>query len=170
MQTLGHFFEPLYETSQLLYNYLGFVHPLPLPLMLSSPLDSTAKKLIVAMSWLHRDDAEFFDSPVAPFAAEFLSALNTHKTPKNSSWDLASGNCLSVITAKCLDHLYIYYNDDLGMEQEVADSEPKAKLYLFDFKKAAMVPWIIAVPDPTNALFYAILILSLQIATLPMSS
>jgi hypothetical protein len=126
------------------------VHPLPLLLTLSFPLDSTAKKLI----GLHRDSTEFFDSPVAPFAAEFLSALNTHKTPKNSSWDLASKNCLSVITAKCLDNLYIYYDDDLGMEQEEADSEPKAKLYLFDFKKAAMAPWIIGVlPDPTNALF-----------------
>jgi hypothetical protein len=84
------------------------MHPLPLLLTLSSPLDSTTKKLIVAMSELHRDDAEFFDSPVAPFATKFLSALNTHKTPKNSSWDLASRNCLSVITAKHLDHLYIY--------------------------------------------------------------
>jgi hypothetical protein len=34
--------------------------------------------------------------------------------------------------------LTIYYDDDLGMEQEEVDTEPKAKLYSFDFKKAAM--------------------------------
>ena len=32
------------------------------------------------MSGLNRDNVEFFDLPVAPFAAEFLSALNTQKT------------------------------------------------------------------------------------------
>jgi hypothetical protein len=159
-----------YETSQLLYDYLGFVHPLPLLLTLSSPLDSTAKKLIGVMSGLHRDDIEFFDSLVAPFSAQFLSALNTHKTPKNSSWDLANRNCLSVVTAKCLDHLYIYYDDDLGMEQEEANSEPKAKLYQFDFKKAVTVPWIITVPDPMNALFLCHLDPQLTDVTLPVNS
>ena len=100
------------------------------------------------MSGLNRDDVKFFDSPVAPFAAEFLSALNTQKTPKNSSWDLASRNCLSVATAKCLDHLYMINHDgDSSMEQEEADSKPKVKLCLFDFKQA------VTVPDPMNTLF-----------------
>ena len=95
-----------YKAAQLLYNYLCFMHPFPLLLMLSSPLDSNAKKLAVVMSGLNRDNTEFFDSPVAPFAAEFLSALNTQKTPKNSSWDLASGNCLSIATEKHLVYLH----------------------------------------------------------------
>jgi hypothetical protein len=91
--------------------------------------------------------SESVQTRIRVWLGETLTALNTHKTPKNSSWNLAGRNRLSVVTAKCLDHLYIYYDDDLGMKE--ADSEPN----LFDFMKAAMVPWIIAVPDPVNTLF-----------------
>ena len=51
---------------------------------------------------LGRDDAAFFDVPVAPFAAEFLTALNTKKTIKNQSWDLVGGNCMVLTTVKHL--------------------------------------------------------------------
>lgn len=154
--TSGYSYEE-YETSQILYDYLGFVHPLPLPLTSRSSLDEKSRGLIVAISGLSRDDAAFYDAPVALFAAEFLNALNTSKSPKNQSWDLARSNRLALTTAKRLNH--IHFINDVDREEiernKPANSKKKGcqfKLYLFDFKQAATAPWIIAVPDPTTAL------------------
>jgi hypothetical protein len=146
--TSGYSYEE-YETAQIIHDFFGFVAPLPLPLTLRSPLDKKSKDLIVIISGLGRDDAAFFDAPVAPFAAEFLSALSTGKAPKNQSWDLSAGNRMSLMTAKRLEHLYVLDDVSDGME----GSTGKHCLYLFDFKQAASMPWIIAVHDPTDALF-----------------
>ena len=145
-----------YETAQIIRDFLGFVPPLPLPPTLHSPLNDKSKGLIVIVSGLSRDDSAFFDSPVAPFAAEFLSALTTGKTPKNQSWDLAEDNRMALTTAKLLDHLYIL--DDLsngkeGSEGLARGKNPSSRLYLFNFKQLATRPWIIAVFDPAIALF-----------------
>lgn len=114
------------------------MHPLPLPLTLHSPTDK--QRLIAAISGLSRNDAEFFDAPIASFAAEFLEAISTGKTPKNQSWDLASGNRLALAGAKRLGYVHILNMGD-------------RKFFLFDFKQAASVPWIIGVSDPTVVLF-----------------
>ena len=107
----------------------------------------------MAISGLSRDDTAFYDSPAAPFAAEFLAALNSSKSPENQSWDLARSNRLALTIAKRLNHVRFINVVD---REEIEGNKPAnkgCKLYLFDLKQAASAPWIIAVPDPTNALF-----------------
>ena len=69
-----------------------------------------------------------------------LEAISTRKTPKNQSWNLASGNRLALAGAKCLDYMHILNMGD-------------HKFFLFNFKQAASVPWIIGVSNPTIVLF-----------------
>jgi len=139
MATSGYSYEE-YETSQLLYEHLGFVHPLPLPPMSRSSLDAKSRRLIAAISGLSRDDTAFYDAPVAPFAAEFLAALNASKSPKNQSWDLARSNRLALTTAKRLN--LVRYINDVDREEIEGDKPANkgCKLYLFDFKQAASAP------------------------------
>ena len=153
MATPGYSYE-VYETSQLLYEFLGFVHPLPLPLTSPSSLSTKNRKLIAAISGLRRRDAAFYDAPVAPFAAEFLAALKDKRSPRNQSWDLARSNRLALTTAKRLNHIrFIHVVDGKKVVDGKEIEGKRRKLYLFDFQQAASAPWIIAVPDPTNALF-----------------
>ena len=80
-----------FETSQLLYQFYGFVTPLPLPTKPSSITDRN-HGLLSTIVGLWRKDSEFFSSPVASFALEFVQSLKSSKTPKNTSWDIASRN------------------------------------------------------------------------------
>lgn len=80
-----------FKTSQLLYEFYGFVTPLPLSTK-SSSISSSDVNLLSMIVGLTRNDSKFFGSPVASFAIEFLRFLNTSKTLKNTSWDIASGN------------------------------------------------------------------------------
>jgi hypothetical protein len=83
------------ETSQLMYEVYGFVHPLPLPTQTSS-LSYKDRSLISTIVGLQRSDSDFFKSPVASFALEFLELLGASKIPKNATWDIANGNRVSI--------------------------------------------------------------------------
>ena len=84
-----------FETSKLLYEFYGFVTPLPLPTW-SSSISQGECGLISTIVGLKRNDSEFFASPLASFAYEFLQSLSSSNTIQNSSWDLASGNQMSI--------------------------------------------------------------------------
>ena len=72
------------EISQLLYEMYGFVHPLPLPTQPSS-LSQNDHSLLSVIVGLQRNDTDFFKSPVASFALEFLELLDASKTLKNTT-------------------------------------------------------------------------------------
>lgn len=129
------------ETSQLLYEFYGFVHPLPLPTQ-SSSLSDKDRKLISTIVGLHRVDSDFFKSPVASLAFEFLQFLNTSKSPKNSTWDIAAGNRLSISGSRLFRRMRVI--EGTGEDE---------KWFIFDFKEAATVPWMVAVPNVIDAFF-----------------
>ena len=85
-----------YETSKLMYDIYGFVAPLPLPTRPSS-IDKKGRTLLSRAVRLWRNDSEFFESPVASYALEFLELLDTSKTPNNSTWDISSANRVSIV-------------------------------------------------------------------------
>jgi hypothetical protein len=128
-----------FETSQLLYEFYGFVAPLPLPTRPSSISDSE-RGLLSTVVGLTRNDSEFFTSPAASFALEFLESLNKSKTPKNSSWDIASGNRMSIASSALFRRMRV-----IGIGEE--------KMYVFDFKEAATVPWMVALRNVVDALY-----------------
>ena len=72
------------ETSQLLYEMYGFVHPLPLPTQPSS-LSQKVRSLLWVIVGFQRNDTNFFKSPVVSFALEFLELLDASKTLKNTT-------------------------------------------------------------------------------------
>ena len=85
------------ETSQLLYEMYGFFPPLPLPLPTqSSSLSDRDRSLLSTIVGLHQNDFNFFKSPAASFALEFMKLLGDSKTSKNSTWDIADGNRVSI--------------------------------------------------------------------------
>jgi hypothetical protein len=127
-----------FETSKLLYEFLGFVAPLPLPAQPSS-INKNGHSLLSTVVGLQRNDSEFFTSPVASFALEFIECLNTLKTPKNSSWDLATGNRMSIDGSELFRRMSVIGNEE--------------KWYVFDFKEAATVPWMVALPNAVDALY-----------------
>lgn len=128
-----------FETSQILFEFYGFVTPLPLPTKpsLLSKNESTFLSTVVG---LHRNDSEFFTSSAAPFAVEFLRFLDTSKTPKNTSWDLASGNRMSIVGSELFRRMRVIDNGE-------------ERWYVFDFKEAATVPWMVALPNVVDALY-----------------
>jgi hypothetical protein len=128
-----------FETSQLLYEFYGFVTPLPLPTK-SSSISTSDRNLLSTIVGLTRNDSEFFGSPIASFAIEFLRFLNTSKTPKNTSWDIVSGNRMSITASKLIRRMRV-----------IGDGEKK--WCVFDFKEAATVPWMVAVPNEVDALY-----------------
>ena len=132
------------ETSQLLYEMYGFVHPLPLPTQPSS-LSQKDHSLLSVIVGLQRNDTDFFKSPVASFALEFLELLGASKTPKNATWDIANGNRMSISGSGLFRRMrVIEHTGNLG---------GKDKWFVFDFKDAATVPWMVAVPNVIDALF-----------------
>lgn len=73
-----------FETSKLLYDFYGFVPPLPLPAWPSS-ISKEDCDLLSTIIRLCQNDAEFFASSVASFAVEFIQSFKSSKTPKNAS-------------------------------------------------------------------------------------
>ena len=133
-----------FETSQLLYEFYGFVQPLPLPTRPSS-LSDRDRSLLSTIVGLHRNDLDFFKSPVASFALEFLQLLGASKTPKNTSWDIADGNRISISGSALFRRMrVIEHTSNPGQED---------KWFVFDFEEAATVPWMVAVPNVIDALF-----------------
>ena len=137
-----HFDWDEFETTHLLYQFYGFVAPLPLPTQ-SSPIADNDRGLLSTIVGLRRKDSDFFSSPVASFALEFLQSLKSLKTPKNSSWDIASGNRMSIASSKLFGRMRVIKRP--GNEEE--------NWYVFDFKEAATVPWMVALPNVIDALF-----------------
>ena len=132
------------ETSQLLYEMYGFVHPLPLPTQPSS-LSHKDCSLLSVIVGLQRNDTDFFKSPIASFALEFLELLGASKTPKNATWDIANGNRMSISGSGLFRRMrVIERTGNLGGED---------KWFVFDFKEAATVPWMVAVPNAIDAFF-----------------
>lgn len=138
-----HFDWNEYETSQLLYEFHGFVGPLPFPTQPSSISDKDRKALSTAVG-LERNDAEFFTSPVASFAVEFLELLKAKRTPKNTSWDIASGNRMSICSSVLFRRMRVI---------EHTGNKGQEKWHVFDFKEAATVPWMVALPNAIDALY-----------------
>ena len=128
-----------FETSKLLYEFYGFVTPLPPPTRPSS-IGQGERGLISTVVGLTRDDSEFFASPLASFAYEFLRSLDSSDTVKNSSWDLASGNRMSIADSQLFRRMRV-----VGSGAE--------KWYIFDFKEVATVPWMVALPNVVDALY-----------------
>jgi hypothetical protein len=132
------------ETSQLLYEIYGFVHPLPLPTQPSS-LSDRDRSLLSTIVGLQRNDSDFFKSPVASFALEFLKLLGASKTPKNATWDIANGNRMSISGSGLFGRMRVI--------ERTGNSGEEDKWFVFDFKEAATVPWMVAVPNVIDALF-----------------
>ena len=132
------------ETSQLLHEIYGFVAPLPLPTQSSSVSDKD-RTLLSTLVGLHRKDLDFFNSPVASFAAEFLQLLGASKTPKNSTWDIAPGNRMPISGSALFRRMRLIERTDNPGQDE--------KWFVFDFKEAATVPWMVAVPNIIDAFF-----------------
>jgi hypothetical protein len=132
------------ETTQLLYEIYGFVHPLPLPTQPSS-LSDRDRNLISTIVGLERNDSDFFKSPVASFAVEFLELLNASKTPKNTSWDIANGNRMSISGSGLFRQMRVI--------KDTSNPGQENKWFVFDFKEVATVPWMVAVPNVIDALF-----------------
>ena len=132
------------ETSQLLYEIYGFVAPLPLPTQSSSPSDRD-RSLLLTIVGLKRNDLDFFKSPVAPFALEFLQLLSASKTPKNSTWDIANGNRLLISGSGLFQRMRVIERTDNPGQDE--------KWFVFNFKEVATVPWMVAVTNVIDAFF-----------------
>jgi hypothetical protein len=132
------------ETSQLLYEIYGFVHPLPLPTQPSS-LSDKDHSLLSAIVGLQRKDSDFFKSPVASFTLEFLELLGASKTPKNATWDIANGNRMSISGSGLFRRMRVI--------ERTGNPGCEDKWFVFDFKEAATVPWMVAVPNVIDALF-----------------
>jgi hypothetical protein len=132
------------ETSQLLYEIYGFVHPLPLPTQPSS-LSEKNCSLLSAIVGLQRNDSDFFKSPVASFALEFVELLGASKTPKNATWDIANGNRMSISGSGLFRRMRVI--------ERTGNPGGEDKWFVFDFKEAATVPWMVAVPNVIDALF-----------------
>ena len=128
-----------FETSKLLYEFYGFVTPLPLPTWPSS-ISQGERGLILTIVRLKRNDSKFFASPLASFAYEFLQSLNSSNTIQNSSWDLGSGNRMSISDSELFRRMHVVGNGE-------------EKWYIFDFKEVATVPWMVALPNVVDALY-----------------
>jgi len=132
------------ETSQLLYEIYGFVHPLPLPTQPSS-LSEKDCSLLSAIVGLQRNDSDFFKSPVASFALEFVELLGASKTPKNATWDIANGNRMSISGSGLFRRMRVI--------ERTGNPGGEDKWFVFDFKEAATVPWMVAVPNVMDAFY-----------------
>ena len=133
-----------FETSQLLYEIYGFVAPLPLPTQ-SSSIDKKGRTLLSTTVGLERNDTDFFQSPVVSSALEFLEFLGASKTPKNTTWDIANGNRMSISGSELFRQMrVIEHTGNPGQEE---------KWFVFDFKETATVPWMVAVPNIIDAFY-----------------
>jgi hypothetical protein len=137
-----------FETPRLLYEIYGFVSPLPLTAHAHSPpINDKDLRLLSTIVGLRRNDAVFFKSPLAPLALEFLQFLSTSRTPKNSTWDIADGNRVLISGSKLFRRMRVIEGTgDPGQEE-------RERWYVFDFKKEATVPWMVAVPNVIDAFF-----------------
>ncbi|KAF8798504.1 hypothetical protein BYT27DRAFT_7264657 [Phlegmacium glaucopus] len=133
-----------FKTSQLLYEIYGFIGPLPLPTHPSS-IDKAGRSLLLTIVGLRRDDSENFKSPVASFALQFLNFLNDFKTPKNTTWDIADGNRMSISGSKLFRQMYVI--------KHMGEDGHEERWHVFDFKEAATVPWKVAVPNVIDAFY-----------------
>ena len=132
------------EPSTLLYEFLGFVAPLPLPVM-PSALDEVERKFILTVVGLERDNSGFFDSSLASFALAFLDNLNAPRPPLNSSWDIADGNRMSLVASPKFSQMRVLKHLD--------DKNRPKNWFIFDFGEQATMPWRIAVPHVIDALY-----------------
>ena len=132
------------ETSALLYQFLGFVAPLPIPNR-PSTIDEEDRSFFSTVVGLQRIDSPFFESPVASFALEFLQHLDNLRTPPNASWDIGTGNRLWIAESNMFWRMRVIERFD--------DKNRSEKWYVFDFKDRASVPWMIALRHVVNALY-----------------
>ena len=122
----------------------GFVHLLLLPTQPSS-LSQKNPSLLLVIVGLQRNDTDFFKSPVASFALEFLELLGASKTPKNATWDIANGNRMSISGSGLFRRMRVI--------KHTGNLDGEDKWFVFDFKDAAMVFWMVAVFNVIDALF-----------------
>jgi hypothetical protein len=133
------------ETSALLYQFLGFVPPLPIPDKPSSTIVPQDKTFFSTIVGLVREDSAFFESGLASSALEFLKHLSALRTPTNATWDIATGNRLWIAKSQMFRRMRVIERFD--------EKDRKERWFMFDFKDSARVPWKIAVRHVNNALF-----------------
>jgi hypothetical protein len=133
------------EPVMLLYEFLGFVTPLPLPDRPSTSIDAHGRSLISTVVGLKGDNTDFFNSSVATFALGFLENLNARRAPSNALWDIADGNRLSFVATDMFLRMRVVNHLD--------EKNRSIDWYIFDFKEQSTVPWMIAVRHVVDALY-----------------
>jgi hypothetical protein len=145
--------------SLTLYEFLGFVPPLPLPRQ-NATLHEKDRRLVALIAGLTRHDVAFFESPVANHAAIFLNKINLKQSPLNSTWDVANGNRLSLVGSQMFRRMSLIKRaleptgssgDNNGEHDE--DEARIERWHIFDFKESVTVPWKIAVRNVIDALY-----------------
>ena len=130
--------------SDILYQFLGFIAPLPLP-DIPSALNAVDKEFILSVVGLERDNTGFLESPLASFALAFLEKLKARSPPLNASWDIADGNRMSLVASPMFSRMRVLQHFD--------DNNRPRNWFLFDFMDQATMPWRIAVSNVIDALF-----------------
>jgi hypothetical protein len=133
------------ETSDLLYRFFGFVPPLPIPNRPSTIVERD-RKLFATIVGLQRNDSQFFASPIASSALEFLEHLKASRTPINATWDIATGNRLWFAESQMFRRMRV-------IERLLGKDDRRERWFIFDFKDSATVPWMIALRHVNNALY-----------------
>ena len=89
---------------------------------------------------IQRNNSDFIKFPVAFFALEFLELLSISKPPpKNAFWDIASRNQMSISGSGLFRRMRVI--------ERTGNPGEEAKWFVLDFKEAATVPWMVAVPN-----------------------
>jgi hypothetical protein len=133
------------EVGRLLYEYYGWVVPLPLPLPESNPtlLAEENRKALIAVLGLQTATLEssFFHTPLAKAAMAYVRVLVAKDMvhPSGEVWDLSENNRLNLA-----------YSHTLNCIRTIKRGEES--WYMFDFEKCRTVPWNIAVPTAASAL------------------
>jgi hypothetical protein len=126
----------IYEISQILGDYYGFVRPSDIPAEVETITPEQRKTVLRALG-MARDDDDIFNTRVGKSVNDFVMKLSSKTHPDPSCWDLSRTNRRAL--ARCSDRLKCI--------RRVADD-----LWLFDFGEHATVPWKIAVTTVADVL------------------
>lgn len=141
----------LYEMTDLLSNFYGYVPPLPVPssragmVPLSEEEMATLAHLVGISSASNTAIAR--NSPLSNSLREFLAALNKKTVPRNERWDLSLSNRQCLLTSPRLGCIRRCY------QGEMLGNGHQDCLYVFDFGEHATVNWLLAVTNIIDALF-----------------
>jgi hypothetical protein len=131
------------EVGRLLYEYYGWVVPIPLPDTDNISIREENRKSLIAVLGLQTvlPSSPFFNTPLAKAAIGFIKLLAGKETarPSADEWNLMVENRLSLT-----------YTHTLGSIRAIRQGEEV--WYMFDFGLCRTVPWNLAVPTAVTAL------------------